>query len=118
MDIDGELKAEGEEGEEGRWGMRVRVVWEVDVEACWVEEDMRVEEEGTGARLDVEADGRVWEGEGAENSEKSSLKVKSDRGSLSSMVMESISERASSRSRCNDAISFLRSAFSRLYRSI
>ena len=46
MDIDGELKAEldteGEEGEEGRWGMRVRVVWQVDVDACWVVEDMRV----------------------------------------------------------------------------
>ena len=117
MDIDGELKAEleGEEGEEGRWGMRVRVVWVVDVDVCWLEEDMRVMvDEGIGGRLNVEADGRAWEGEGAENSENSSLKEKSERGSLSSTVMESISERASSRSRRNDAISFLRSAFSRL----
>ena len=68
MDIDGELKAEldteGEEGEEGRWGMRVRVAWEVvawemDVDACWVEEDMRVVEEGIGWRRDVEADVRA-----------------------------------------------------------
>ena len=64
MDMEGELQAEGVEGEEGRWGMRVRVVWEVDevawcvvdVDACWVEEGMReIVDEGIGWRRDVEA---------------------------------------------------------------